>query len=102
MEKKPIKKDHIKEFGGWNAPEAPQGKVRDVPGTPRTFGRFVGKFQLKGQNVRGTDGTYDRTDGTCPWGRRDTHQGVSRQNSLCLLVFFFLPHSQTDPGNPSE
>ena len=37
----------------------------------------------------GTDGTYHGTDGTCPRDRRDAHQGVSRQNSLCLLVFFF-------------
>ena len=49
------------------------------------------KIQFKRQNVRGTDGTYDGTDGTCPWDRRDTHQGMSRQNSLCLLVFVF-PH----------
>ena len=46
---------------------------------------------LKGQNVPGTDGTYHGTDGPCPRDRRDAHQGVSRQNSLCLLVFFF-PH----------
>ena len=52
------------------------------------------KSILKGQNVPGTDGTYHGTDGTCPRDRRDAHQGVSRQNSSCLLVFFF-PHSQT-------
>ena len=45
------------------------------------------KSILKGQNVPGTDGTYHGTDGTCPRDRRDAHQGVSRQNSLCLLVF---------------
>ena len=33
--KKPIKKNHIKEFGGRNAPELSQGKTRDVPGTLR-------------------------------------------------------------------
>ena len=49
------------------------------------------KSILKGQNIPGTDGTYHGTDGTCPRDRRDAHQGVSRQNSLCLLVFFF-PH----------
>ena len=32
------KKNHIKEFGGGNAPEASQGQTRDVPGTPGTFG----------------------------------------------------------------
>ena len=47
------------------------------------------KSILNGQNVPGTDGTYHGTDGTCPRDRRDAHQGVSRQNSLCLLVFFF-------------
>ena len=35
-------------------------------------------------------------------GRRDTNQGVSRQNSLCLLVFFSYPtdrqKSQKRPG----
>ena len=36
-EKKPIKKNHIKEFGGRDAPEASQGQTRDVPGTPGTF-----------------------------------------------------------------
>ena len=32
------KENHIKEFGGWNAPEASRRKIRDVPGTPGTFG----------------------------------------------------------------
>ena len=36
--KKPIKKNHIKEFGGRDAPEASQGQTRDVPGTHGTFG----------------------------------------------------------------
>ena len=68
-----------------------------VPGTnsgrPRDtwdiWAWFMCKSILKGQNVPGTDGTYHGTDGTCPRDRRDAHQGVSRQNSLCLLVFFF-------------
>ena len=50
---------------------------------------FMCKSILKGQNVPGTDGTYHGTDGTCPRDRRDAHQGVSRQDSLCLLVFSF-------------
>ena len=52
------------------------------------------------QNVRGTDGTDDGTDGTCPQDRRDTNQGVSRQNSLCLLVFSFpiVPESPSRTG----
>ena len=68
-----------------------------VPGTnsgrPRDtwdiWAWFMCKSMLKGQNVPGADGTYHGTDGTCPRDRRDAHQGVSRQNSLCLLVFFF-------------
>ena len=68
-----------------------------VPGTnsgrPRDtwdiWAWFMCKSILKGQNVPGTDGTYHGTDGTCPRDRRDAHQGVSRQNSLCLLVFSF-------------
>ena len=74
-----------KEFGGRDAPEASQGQTRDVPGTPGTFGPAL---CVRGQNVPGTDGTYYGTDGTCPRDRRDAHQGVSRQNPLCLLVFF--------------
>ena len=51
----------------------------------------MSKSILKGQNVPGTDGTYHGTDWTCPRDRRDAHQGVSCQNSLCLLVFFLSP-----------
>ena len=36
--KKLIKENHIKEFGGRDAPEASQGQIRDVPETPGTFG----------------------------------------------------------------
>ena len=85
--KKPIKENHIKEFGGRNAWKRPRDKFGTSQGHPGRLGRFLWKFQFKGQNVRGTDGTYDGTDGTCPRHRRDTGQGVSRQNSLCLLVF---------------
>ena len=46
-------------------------QTRDV------WGRFMWKFKFKEQNVRGTDRTYDGTDGTCPWDSWDTHQGVS-------------------------
>ena len=85
--KKPIKKNHIKEFGGRMPRRRPRDKLgsRDVPGTLACMCKSI----LKGQNVPGTDGTYHGTDGTCPRDRRDAHQGVSRQNSLCLLVFSF-------------
>ena len=76
----------------------PKDEFGTSQGHPGRLGRFMCKFIVKGQNVRGTDGTYDGTDGTydgtdgtCPQDRQDTHQGVSRQNSLCLLVCFF-PH----------
>ena len=73
------------------------GCPRGVPGTnsgrPRDtwdiWAWFMCKSILKGHHVPGTDGTYHGTDGTCPRDRRDAHQGVSRQSSLCLLVFFF-------------
>ena len=71
--------------------ERPGDKFGTSQGHPGRLGRFKWKFTFKWQNVRGTDGTDDGTDGTCPRDRRDTNQGVSRQNSLCLLVFFF-PH----------
>ena len=62
-------------------------------GHPGHLGRFMWKFQFKGQNVCGTDGAYDGTDGTCPWDRRDRHQGVSIRNFLCVLVFPFPTHA---------
>ena len=71
--------------------ERPGDKFGTSQGHPGRLDRLMWKFTFKGQNVRGTDGTDDGTDGTCPRDRRDTNQGVSRQNSLCLLVFFF-PH----------
>ena len=76
--KKPIKKNHIKEFGGRDAPEASQGQTRDVPGTPGTFGPDLCLHQYQrarmspGQTghitgqmglVPGTDGTHTRE---CP------------------------------------
>ena len=68
--------------------ERPGDKFGTSQGHPGRLGRFMWKFTFKGQNVCGTDGTDDGTDGTCPRDRRDTNQGVSCQNSLCLLVFF--------------
>ena len=90
-EKQTIKKNHIKEFGGRNARKCPKEKFGTSQGHPGCLGRFMLKSQFKGQNVCGTDGTYADTDGTCPWDRWDTHQEVSRRNSLCLLVFLLSP-----------
>ena len=74
--------------------ERPRDKFGTSQGQTGRLGRFMWKFTFKGQNVRGTDGTDDGTDGTCPRDRWDTNQGVSRQNSLCLLVFFFPNFSE--------
>ena len=63
----------------------PRDKFGTSQGHPGRLGRFMWKF--KEQNVRKTDGTYDETDETCPRDRRDTHEGVSRLKSLCLLGF---------------
>ena len=77
LEKKPIKKNHMKEFGGRNALEASRGYIRDVQGHPGHLGRYIYIYiwtfkKIKGQNVRKTDGTYDGTDGICPWDRWNT------------------------------
>ena len=73
----------------WSHP-APERSLQDRAWTGRN--RLLGHFRFKGQNVCGTDGTYDGTDGTCPWDRRDTRQGVCRQNSFCLLFSFLSPN----------
>ena len=76
----------------------PKDKFSTSQEHPGRLGRFMWKFKFKGQNVRGTHGTYDGTDGICPRDRRGTHQGVSCQNSLCLLLFVFSrpsPHFWT-------
>ena len=84
--KKPIKKNHIKEFGGRNAPEASQGQIRDVPRTPGTFGPIFVEIPIQGAEC-----PRDRWDiSTGQMGHFHVcHTGVSRQNSLCLLFFFF-------------
>ena len=75
--------------------ERPGDKFGTSQGHPGRLGRFMWKFTFKGQNIHGTDRTYDGTDRTFPRDRRDTNQGVCCQNSLCLLVFFFPHHSPT-------
>ena len=84
----------------WERPGNKFGTSQEHPGR---LGRFMWPFTFKGQNVRGTGGTDDGTDGTCPRDRWVTNQGVSRQNSLCLLVFFFPdPHPTVSaPQSPT-
>ena len=61
-------------------------------GHPGHLGRFLWKFQFKGQqNVRRTDGTYDGTDGTFPRDRRDTPGDVPPN---FFMFIGFLPHCQ--------
>ena len=70
------------------ARKRPRDKFGMFQGHPGRLGRCMWKFKFKGQNVRGTDGTHDGTDGTCQTGNTHTHQGRSRQNSSCLSVSF--------------
>ena len=77
--KKPIKKCHTRNLVvgmPWERPGDKFGTSQEHPGR---LGRFMWKFTFKGQNVRGTDGTDDGTEGACPQDRWDTNQGVSRQ-----------------------
>ena len=71
MEKKAIKENHIEESSGRNAPEASQGKIWDVPGTPRIYVEIPmqgaqcprDRWDMStGQmgHVHGTDGTQTR------------------------------------------
>ena len=83
MEKKPIKKNHIKESGGRNAPEASQGQIRDV------WADLCGNLNSRGRTSSGQTGHMTGQMGH-GHGTDATHQGGgSRQNSLCLLVFCF-------------
>ena len=79
----------------WSVLGINSGRPRD---TRDVWADSCGNSHKSGQNVRGTDGTDDGTDGTCPRDRRDTNQGVSRQNSLCLLVFFRSPYIHMAAG----
>ena len=97
--KKPIKKNHIKEFGGRDALEASQGQTRHVPGTPGTFGPDLCVNQnywdrmspgqtghTTGQmgRVPGTDGTHTRG---CP------------AKILYVYWFFFFPKWRASSGD---
>ena len=96
--KKPIKKNHIKEFGGRDAPEASQGQTRDVPGTPGIFWAwFVCKSILKGQNVPGTDGTYHGRD-VSP-GQTGHKPGGVPPKILYVYCFFSFPNKPLETLN---
>ena len=74
--------------------ERPRDKCGTSQGHPGRLARCMWKFTFKGQNVRGTDGTDDGTDGTCPRDRRDTNQGVPPK--FFMFIGFFL--SPETPG----
>ena len=94
-EKKTDKEKSHKGIWRWGCPGGVPGTNSGRPrDTWNIWAWCMCKSILKGPNVPRTDGRYHWTDGTCPRNRRDAHQGVSRQNSLCLLVFFF-PNSET-------
>ena len=56
-EQKPIKKNHIKEFGGGNGRERPGDKFGTSQGTPGTFGPIYVEIHIQGAE--------------CPRDRRD-------------------------------
>ena len=78
--RKPIKKCHIKEFGGRNALGASRGQIRDVPGT------LCGNSHSRGRMSAGQTGQMTGQMGHKP-------QGVPPQNSLCLFGFFLSQHT---------
>ena len=87
--------------------ERPGDKFGTSQGHPGRLGRFMWKFTFKGQNVRGTDGTDDGTDGTCPRDRRDTNQGGVPPKFFMFVGFFFPQFrpwmsARMTPKNPQE
>ena len=64
---------------------SPKDLLHPLLSTCGDFPIFDPSPRRSGLQLKGNNGT----DGTCPRDRRDTNRGVSRQNSLCLLVFFF-------------
>ena len=94
------KKNHIKEFGGRNAPEASQGKIRDVPGAPGTLGPIYVEIPSRegrmsaGQtgHTTGQMGHFHGTDGT------HTPGGVPPKFFMFIVFFFPLTFSSILPG----
>ena len=91
-EKKPIKKNHIKEFGGRMPRRRPRDKLGTSQGHLGHLGLIYVLINTKGKNVPGTDRTHHGTDGTCPWDRRDAHQGCPAK-ILYVYWFFSFPIS---------
>ena len=91
MEKKPIKKNHIKEFGG----RKPHKRPRDKFGTSRAHpADLCGDSDSKGRmsagqtgHMTGQIGHVHGTDGT------QTRGSPAKILFLCLLVFFFTQKS---------
>ena len=88
--KKPIKKNHIKEFSGRKPRNRPKDKFGKSLGHLGRLGRFMCKFRFKGRMSARQTGHVTEQMGHVHGTEKDTHQGLCRQNSLCLL--FFFPH----------
>ena len=97
MENKKDQENHIKEFGSRNAPEASQKNSGRPRGHPGRLGRFMWKFQFKGQNVRRTDGTYDGTDGTYDGTYDGTHTRGCPVKIICVYWVFSFPRALKTP-----
>ena len=89
--KKPIKKNHIKEFGGRDAPEASQGQTRDVPGTPGTFGPDLCVNQYSRDRMSpGQTGHITGQMGRVPGQTGRTPGGVPPK--FFMFIGFFFPY----------
>ena len=69
--------------------ERPGDKFGTSQGHLGGLGRCMCTFTFKGQNVRGTDGTDDGTDGTCPVGQTG-HQTRGCPAKILHVYWFFL------------
>ena len=98
-EKKPKKRNHVKEFGGW----MPRRRPRD---TWDIWAWFVCKSILKGQNVPGSDGTYHGTDHRRVPGTDGTHTRGCPAKILYVYWFLSFPNvacwslEWRDPSGP--
>ena len=72
--------------------ERPREKFGTSQDTRDVWADLCGNSNSKGRMSAGQTGHMTGQMG-CPWDRRDTDQGVSRQNFLCLLFFFHSPIS---------
>ena len=65
----------------------PREKLGTSQGHPGRLADLCGNSNSRGRTSAGQTGHMTGQMGRVPRDRRDTHQGVSHQNSFCLLVF---------------